>query len=89
MGEILKSPATPTSSIKGGALRPFNHMKWIPIEKAKTDGRKYLLYAPPAEGLEELFSIASYHPDAGWCIDEFREATLALELIKPTDRDNL
>jgi hypothetical protein len=48
---------------------------WQPIETAPQDGRAVLLWAPATEGLTPLYSVATWHPDAGWCIDELRAAT--------------
>lgn len=48
---------------------------WQPIETAPTDGTEVLVWAPPAHGLPGLRAVAAYHPDAGWTVCEFREAT--------------
>jgi hypothetical protein len=57
---------------------------WQPIETAPTDGTPVLIYAtlnPPENrnqsvlDLKPFYCVACYHPDAGWCVDEFREAT--------------
>lgn len=45
-----------------------------PIETAPTDGTTVLVWADPLEGLDGFFTLAAYHPDAGWCVDELREA---------------
>lgn len=54
-------------------------MKWIPIDQAKKDGTKYLLYAPPYDNLNELYIVTAWNWIAGWCIDELRTPTHALE----------
>jgi len=54
---------------------------WQPIETAPKDGTKVLVYAtvlhPEKWGvhLEPMVCAASYHPDAGWCVCEIRDAT--------------
>ena len=50
-------------------------MLWLPIATAPTDGRCIVVYAPARDGLNEMVSLCSYHPDAGFCIDELREPT--------------
>lgn len=46
--------------------------KWRLIVDAPKDGTLFLAYAPPSEGLPELYSLCAWHPDAGFCIDELR-----------------
>jgi hypothetical protein len=46
-----------------------------PIADAPTDGTVYYVYAAPAHGLPGFWTTCGYHPDAGWCVDEFREVT--------------
>ena len=48
---------------------------WQPIETAPMDGTRIVTYSPSYEGLAELFCVAAYHPDAGWCVDELRHPT--------------
>lgn len=48
---------------------------WRPIDTAPTDGRCIVVYATARDGLNEMVSLCSYHPDAGFCIDELREPT--------------
>lgn len=50
-------------------------MDWKPIDTAPRDGTSVLVYAPGVEGLGSIQSVACYHPDAGWCIDELRHPT--------------
>lgn len=57
-------------------------MKWQPIERAPKD-RDILVYAPPREGLEGLYSVCRWHEDAGFCIDEIREPAFFMELPEP------
>jgi hypothetical protein len=48
---------------------------WRPIETAPKDGATLLAYASPAHGLDGFQTLCSWHPDAGFCVDELREAT--------------
>jgi hypothetical protein len=54
---------------------------WQPISTAPRDGTEVLVYArvlhPEKWGvhLEPMVCAASYHPDAGWCVCEIRDAT--------------
>ena len=54
---------------------------WQPIETAPRDGTQVLVYArvlhPEKWGiyLDPKICAASYHPDAGWCVCEVRDAT--------------
>jgi len=54
---------------------------WQPIATAPKDGTEVLVYArvlhPEKWGvhLEPMVCAASYHPDAGWCVCEIRDAT--------------
>lgn len=57
--------------------------KWKPIETAPPDGTPVLVYASPAHGLEGFMCVAAYHPSAGWCVDELREATHWMPLPLP------
>lgn len=50
-------------------------MTWLSISTAPKDGRTIMVYAPAREGLGELVSLCSWHPDAGFCIDELRSPT--------------
>lgn len=53
---------------------------WRPIASAPQDGTPILVYAkilaPERWGvqLSPFYCVASYHKDAGWCVDEIREA---------------
>lgn len=47
---------------------------WFPIASAYKD-RAILVYCPPCEGLDELYSVCRWHPDAGFCVDEIRSPT--------------
>lgn len=58
----------------------MNSLDWKPIASAPTDGSEFVVYCPPKHGLPHLASICSYHPDAGFCVDELREPTLWTEL---------
>jgi hypothetical protein len=57
--------------------------EWQPIETAPKDGRLILVWAPAKEGFTSLYSLCRYHPDAGFCIDEIREATHWMPLPEP------
>jgi len=39
------------------------------------DGTEFLVWAPSVHGLPSMFSVCAWHEDAGFCIDELREAT--------------
>lgn len=49
--------------------------QWQPIETAPTDGTRILAYAAAYDDLPAFQTIAAYHPDGGWCVDELREVT--------------
>lgn len=49
---------------------------WRPIETAPRDGTFVWVWAAPRDGLPGFVEYARYHQDAGWCVDELREATL-------------
>lgn len=46
-----------------------------PIDTAPKDGTFILVYVDAKEGLPPFLAIVNYHPDAGWCCDEVRDAT--------------
>lgn len=57
---------------------------WQPIETAPRDGTEVLVYATlpdhlqwadPDKQLRPVVRVTAWHPDAGWCVDELREAT--------------
>ncbi len=54
---------------------------WQPIATAPTgdagtrDAPDVLVYAAPAHGLPGFMCVARWHIDAGWCVDELRQAT--------------
>lgn len=50
--------------------------EWQPIETAPKDGTLFLSWAPAREGLPAMYSLCAWHPDAGFCIDEIREASI-------------
>jgi len=67
-----------------GEADPIRYFADQPIETAKTDGTKYVVWAAEAHGLPAFVTIAAYHPDAGWCVDELRPVTHWLyELPRP------
>lgn len=49
--------------------------EWQPIETAPTDGTVVRVLTNSVQELPAFECLAAYHPDAGWCVDEFREAT--------------
>lgn len=57
--------------------------EWRPISEAPKDGTVVLVWAAPFQDLPGFQSTASYHPDAGWCVDELREVTHFLPLPTP------
>jgi hypothetical protein len=56
------------------SLLPPEENSWRPISTAPKD-REIEVRCPPREGLPELISKCLWHPDAGFCVDELREAT--------------
>jgi hypothetical protein len=63
-------------------------MKWEPIETAPKDGAAILVYAQclaqcAGEQLEPFITVCSFHPDAGFCVCEIREATHWMPLPEP------
>ena len=66
---------------------------WQPIETAPTDGSPVLVYAqdpheppPGVTGkLPSFMTVASHHPDAGWCVCELRVVTHWMPLPEPPD----
>lgn len=59
---------------------------WQPIETAPQD-RLVLLYASEKYGLPAFQCVAKWRPDAGWCVDELRDATHWQELPAPPTGD--
>lgn len=51
-----------------------------PIDDDTPKDRPILVYAAPREGLPGFKSTCRWHPDAGFCVDELREATHWWEL---------
>ena len=47
--------------------------KWQPIETAPKDGSEFIVYCPPAHGLNHIVSVCAWHEDAGFCVCELRE----------------
>ena len=54
---------------------------WQPIATAPTgdagtrDAPDVLVYASQAHGLRGFMAVTHWHPDAGWCVDEWRAIT--------------
>lgn len=57
--------------------------EWRDMDSAPIDGTKIIVWAAPAHGLPGFATLAAYHPDAGWCVDELCEATKWLPLPAP------
>lgn len=49
--------------------------EWRPIETAPTDGTIVRVLTNSVQGLPAFECRAAYHSDAGWCVDELRQAT--------------
>lgn len=49
---------------------------WMPIDDLTPKDHPILVYAPAAHGLPSMISVCQWHPDAGFCIDELRNATI-------------
>jgi len=62
--------------------------KWQPIETAPMDGTAVLVYAAPWGNLPGFQDIASWHKEAGWCVDELREVTHWMSLPEPPEGDS-
>lgn len=62
-----------------GRLRASTYAPhWVRVEDVPLeweDGRWLMYYAPAYEGLPPLHGPVSYHPDAGWCVDELRQVS--------------
>ena len=48
--------------------------QWKPIEQAPKDGTKVLVRTNTVHDLPSFCCIAAYDSEAGWCVDELREA---------------
>lgn len=57
--------------------------EWQPIDTAPRDGTVVLIYAPPHAGLGDIICKASWHEDAGWCVDELRDVTHWMPMPSP------
>lgn len=57
--------------------------EWQPIATAPTDGTRVLLYVPPYFTLPSFQCVGQYHPNAGWCVDELRDASYWMPLPDP------
>lgn len=56
---------------------------WRPIEEAPTDGTWVILQTNSVQDLPAFTTCAYYDPDAGWCVDELREAIAFRPLPAP------
>lgn len=50
-------------------------LQWKPIADAPTNGSPVIVYVSAKSGLPHFITWAAYDDDAGWCVDELREAT--------------
>lgn len=57
------------------AIEAAERAAWQPIGTAPTDGTLVLVYAAPYCDLDGFVTVAGYHHDAGWCVDELRDVT--------------
>lgn len=60
---------------------------WQSMDSAPIDGTIVLLYVEKFDDLPAFITKGSYHQDAGWCVDELREAIAWMicdTLEKPT-----
>lgn len=48
---------------------------WIHMDEAPRDGTLIEVFVPQKHGLPGFISDCSWHPDAGFCVDELREPT--------------
>ncbi len=82
-------PHKPTTAEAIAAWNTGPATQWHDIATAPQD-RMVLVYAvedpekvpPECKGLEPLICTTKWHPDAGWCVCEVREATHWTELPK-------
>jgi hypothetical protein len=51
----------------------INFFAWRTMDTAPEDGTIVEVYAEEREDLLAFITLAAYHSDAGWCVDEFRE----------------
>lgn len=76
----------PIRSPEAAAIAAWNRRAddWQPIETAPRDGTEVLVYATmpdhlqwadPDKQLRPVTRVTAWHPDAGWCVDELREAS--------------
>jgi hypothetical protein len=70
----------------GTALTQPAPSPWRPIETAPKDGTVVLVFAAARDGLSAFQCTAAYHEDAGWCVDELREATHWMPLPPPPEK---
>jgi len=61
--------------------------RWLPIATAPTDGTTVRVRTNSIEGLPAFETWTSYHPDAGWCVDELREVIEWLPGRREKQRD--
>lgn len=62
---------------------------WQPIDTAPVDGRTVEVYVQAAHGLPGFITLASYHSDAGYCVDELRPVAAWREHQTPTFVSNV
>ena len=82
-----------SSSLRAAyALGKRDIQKWLPIADAPRDEHLpyderpiWLLYVAERDGLHAFQTTCRYHDDAGWCVDELREATHYQHLPPPPE----
>lgn len=71
-------PPPPPEVITRTVVEPGN--PWYPISMAEEMGVAnpetiIEVYCPTREGLDPIISFCTWHPDAGFCVDEIRQVT--------------
>jgi hypothetical protein len=67
------------------------HPEWLPIDDDTPRDRWIFVYAAPYTGgwddpsmwLPGFVSLCRWHPDAGFCVDELREAVMWCPVVYP------
>ncbi len=84
---MMNAPPKETETLTGKAAAMLRELlaerEWRDMDSAPRDGTQIIVWAAPMHGLPGFVTLAAYHPDAGWCVDELREATKWLPLPTP------
>jgi hypothetical protein len=83
---LTDEPEQPTPTEADALRAELDKLReaWRPIETAPRDGTLILVYATAGQhGLPELYSLCSWHEQAGFCICELRKPTHWMPLPKP------